>query len=117
MVMSRDESLERMAELLRRGATLLDVQCPLCNTPLFRLSSGEMYCSTCQKMVVKEEKELLKTTHKQVITSLNKTVCQKIEELDSLIFKEKDQEKISVLLKNLVTWLDALERIRRLEKM
>ena len=117
MVMSRDESLERMAELLRQGATLLDIQCPLCNTPLFRLSSGEMYCSACQKIVVKEEKEFLKTTRKQVVASLNKTACRKIEELDSLIFKEKDQEKISVLLKNLVTWLDALERIRRLEKM
>jgi UPF0148 protein len=115
--MSKDESLKHMADLLRQGATLLDLQCPLCNTPLFRLKNGEMYCSSCKKIVVKEEKEVSKTTRKQVIASLNQTICRKIEEVNSLILKEEDQEKISVLLKNLVTWLDALERIRRLERV
>jgi len=114
--MSGDEALKRMADLLRQGATLLDIECPVCHSPIFKLKSGEMYCATCQK-IVREEKEVTKTTQGVLMDSLNRTILKKLEELNSLIVAESDQERLAALLKNLAMWLDALERVRRLEKL
>ena len=115
--MTGNETLKRMADLLKQGATLLDVQCPNCNTPLFRLSDGKMYCSACQKHVVRGVNEVTKTTQNSVVNSLNQTIFNKLDELNSMIGNEKDQEKITVLLNNLVKLLEASERIRHLKEM
>jgi len=55
----KSDKIRLMAELLRSGATLTDLSCPVCASPLFRLKSGELWCAQCQKkvIVVKEEEE------------------------------------------------------------
>ena len=113
MLVSEDEGLKRMTRLLLQGATLLDIPCPACSSPLFKLKSGELYCSNCQKRVVRAE-EAPKVSQNAVIDSLNQTICRKLMELNELITKEEDQERLGVYLKNLVSWLEALEKARRL---
>ena len=48
-----------MADLLRQGATLTDLSCPVCASPLFRLKDGTLWCAKCEKkvIVVKEGEE------------------------------------------------------------
>lgn len=113
MLVSEDEGVKRMTRLLLQGATLLDIPCPACGSPLFKLKSGELYCPNCQKRVVRAE-EAPKASQNAVIDSLNQTICRKLMELNELITKEEDQERLGVYLKNLVSWLEALEKTRRL---
>ncbi len=112
--MGKEEDLKRMTNLLRQGATLLSISCPACGSPLFRLRSGELYCPVCQKRVVRAEKEALRLSQSEIISSLNRTICRKLMELNELIMKEEDQERLSIYLKNLISWLEALEKAQRL---
>ncbi len=41
-----------MADLLRQGATLTDLSCPACASPLFRLKDGSLWCANDEKKVV-----------------------------------------------------------------
>ncbi len=51
--MSDDRTkLRSMADLLRSGATLTSLACPVCSSPLFRLKNGELWCAQCEKKVV-----------------------------------------------------------------
>lgn len=113
MLVGENKGLNRMTHLLRQGATLLDISCPACDFPLFKLKSGELYCPNCQKRVVRAE-EASTISQSAVIDSLNQTICRKLMELNDLITKEEDQERLSVYLKNLVSWLEALEKTKRL---
>jgi len=45
-----------MADLLRKGYTMLNQACPNCNNPIFRSRSGDMFCPSCNKPVVFSEK-------------------------------------------------------------
>ena len=39
--------MKGMADLLRKGATMLSRSCPECGTPLFQLKSGDIVCANC----------------------------------------------------------------------
>ncbi len=41
-----------MADLLTQGATLTDLACPVCASPLFRLKDGTLWCANDEKKVV-----------------------------------------------------------------
>lgn len=47
-----------MADLLRKGYTMLNYACPSCKNPIFKSKSGEMFCPACNKPVIfaKEDK-------------------------------------------------------------
>ncbi|MGD2142812.1 MAG: Sjogren's syndrome/scleroderma autoantigen 1 family protein, partial [Candidatus Bathyarchaeota archaeon] len=45
------DSMKSMAELLRSGATMLSRSCPECDSPLFKLKSGDIVCAKCQRRV------------------------------------------------------------------
>ncbi|MFX0199701.1 MAG: Sjogren's syndrome/scleroderma autoantigen 1 family protein [Candidatus Hodarchaeota archaeon] len=53
--MSDENITKRMGQMLRKGAALLNIACPKCNTPLLRLHDGTMYCARCDKEVVEKE--------------------------------------------------------------
>jgi UPF0148 protein len=61
---NEDDPIKRMADLLRKGATLTDLSCPVCSSPLFRLKDGTLWCGRCEKkvVVVKEGEEQEKTS-------------------------------------------------------
>ena len=56
--------VKRRANLLRQGATLTDLSCPVCSSPLFRLKDGTLWCAKDEKkvIVVKEGEEPPKQT-------------------------------------------------------
>ena len=53
--MSDKNVTKNMGNLLRKGAALLNVACPQCNTPLLRLKDGTMYCAKCEQQVVEQQ--------------------------------------------------------------
>jgi len=48
----KSDRVRAMADLLRSGATLTDLSCPVCASPIFRLKSGDLWCAQCRKKVI-----------------------------------------------------------------
>ena len=57
--------VKRGANLLLQGATLTDLACPVCSSPLFRLKDGTLWCAKDEKkvIVVKEGARTTQTNH------------------------------------------------------
>ena len=53
----KDKDIKRMADLLRKGATLTDLSCPACASPLFRLKDQTLWCEKDQKKVIVMKRE------------------------------------------------------------
>jgi UPF0148 protein len=105
--------MKQMAELLRKGATMLNETCPECNTPLFKLRDGSLVCPMCNKPVVVVPADA-DTDGMAQQGSIDQTLMNKIKEIQSLLEKEKEPAKINALLDTLVRLLDARERVRKL---
>ena len=114
----RADLLKRMADMLKQGAIMLDLQCPACASPLFRLRSGEIWCANCQKrvVVVKESQDILSATSDILLSSLEEAVLLKLKELDRMLREEKDLKKLEELGSLLSRLLETLERIRRMPR-
>jgi UPF0148 protein len=104
-----------MADLLRQGASLTELPCPACSSPLFRMPSGELWCEQCKKrvIVVKEGAPPAEATRSVSLTRLESTLLTKIEEIDSKIKEEKDPERLQRLGNLLSTLLENLDKVRR----
>ena len=115
---SESKPLKSMADLLRRGATLTNLACPVCASPLFKLKSGELWCAKCQKqvVVVKEGETPLQAAKPLVLTRLEATVIAKIEEIEERIKMETDVDKLQKLGAILSSLLENLEKIRRMKE-
>jgi len=107
-----------MADMLRQGATLTELSCPACSSPLFKLRSGDLWCARCQKrvIVVKEGEPSIGATSPVLLTSLESTILTKIQEIEREIKEEKDPEKLQKLGTILSTLLEDLERIRKMKR-
>jgi len=110
--------LKRMADALKQGAIMLDLQCPVCASPLFRLRSGEIWCVNCQKrvVIVKEGQDVLSAASDILLGSLEETLLMKLRELDQMLREEKDPQRLGELGLLLSRLLDNLERIWRLTR-
>jgi len=105
-----------MAELLRAGATMTDLSCPACSSPLFRLKNGDLWCAQCQKkvVVVKEDEQISET---QTLTSLGiveSVLMTKILEINNRIQNEEDLGELQRLSSVLTSLLDNLDKVKRL---
>ncbi len=107
--------VKKMAELLKSGATMLSETCPECGTPLFR-KGKETFCPKCNKQVViiqsAEQETRLKAD--QVLEDSEQTLIAKIQEVNSALKKETDPERLIAYGNALASWLEAIERLRRL---
>ena len=114
----RRDNVSKMVDLLRSGATMLADVCPVCHTPLFKLKSGEIYCATCEKkvLIVKEGEEETKLLQVSVAAELDRTIFQKLSELNEIIKREDDIDRLHDLARCLIAWLEALDRVRRLKE-
>jgi len=114
----RADVLKRMADMLKQGATMLDLQCPVCSSPLFRLRSGEIWCVNCQKrvVIVREGERFLTAASDILLSSLEETLLEKLRELDQAMRAEKDIAKLGELSSVLSNLLDNLERVRRISR-
>lgn len=113
-----NEGIKLMADLLRSGATMTDLSCPACSSPLFRLKNKILWCAQCQKkvVVVKEDEKI---EEPQMPTSLGTTetvLAAKISEINERIQKENDLDELQKLSSVLSTLLDNLDKVKKLGK-
>lgn len=108
------DSLRRMAELLKSGATMLSTVCPSCKTPLYKLKSGEVICPNCDKRyyVVPEgarEEEVLVGA---VLDRVERMAASKI----SSIVESYNVNPTREVARELILWLEVLDRVEKVKK-
>jgi len=115
---SRGSDIKLMADLLRGGATLTELHCPACSSPLFRLRSGELWCAKCRKpvVVVGEGEEIGRALGRFLLSSLENTLLEKVGQLSQRLKVEEDPQEIGRLSIILSRLLEALERVRRISR-
>ncbi len=97
-----------MADFLRQGAKMLNINCPECNNPLFQLKDSQLFCPSCQKSVVLEkpaEKNDLPATSAADDTkktpALAKKLGAKLLELGDKLTNEPDIHVVKDILKSM----------------
>jgi len=116
--LSRDKKqIERMAELLRSGATMTSEHCPECDTPLFRVK-GQLMCPKCNKpvVIVREGEEQSTIMTLSILGSLEKTLLLKLQKSDQELQEAEDPEKAREVGTLLNIWLEAIERLKRVQR-
>jgi len=116
------ESIKRMAELLRQGATLTDLSCPNCFSPLFRLQDGMLWCAKDEKkvVVVKEGEQPPQPVQPppKANTAYNKLeaiLMAKIEDIQNKIEKTQDIDQLQKLTVTLSELLTSVEKIKKMK--
>jgi len=114
-----DTPIKRMADLLRQGATLTDLSCPVCSSPLFRFKDGTLWCEQDQKRVVivkeGEQPPMQAAPQNSAYDKLEATLLAKIQGIEEKIEKTEDIEEIQKLSTALSELLGSLEKIRRMK--
>lgn len=115
---AKSKDLQGMADLLRQGATLTELSCPACASPLFKLKSGELWCAKCHKrvVIVREGETPEEATRPIVMSSLESTVLDKIREVETRIKEEKDPAQLERLSSSLASLLENLDKIRKMKR-
>ncbi len=103
-------AIKRMADFLRQGAKMLNINCPECNNPLFKLKNSEIFCPSCQKKVVTEKQEkvdnvpeTLSTKDSPKAQTLAGILKWQLQELGNKLNNETDIHAIKHILKAI--WL------------
>jgi uncharacterized Zn finger protein (UPF0148 family) len=114
---TEDKPIKRMADLLCQGATLTDLSCPACASPLFRLKDGTLWCAKDEKKVVVvkegEEPEKADTT---AYDKLEATLLAKVEDIQKRIERTENVEELQKLSNALSELLGNLEKIKKMKK-
>lgn len=105
-------SVKKMAELLRRGATMLAQACPQCGSPLMKVGN-DVYCATCDRriVVVKEGQMAEPEAIRSLIPELRETLLRKLKTLNELIDKEENAEALAKLASLMLLLLQALQQL------
>jgi UPF0148 protein len=113
-----EQHIKRMADQLRQGATLTDLACPACASPLFKTKNGDLWCAKCQKkvVVVKEGEEPTKITSHMLLDTLEATLLEKLQEIQNKMQQEKNIEELQKLGTALSQLLENLEKIRKVKQ-
>jgi UPF0148 protein len=113
-----DSHIKRMADLLRQGATLTDLSCPQCSSPLFRLQDGTLWCGKDQKkVVIVKEEEAAQAMKNSAMDTMETTLMAKMEALQTKIQQTEDLDELGKLTNALNELLGSLEKIRRMKKI
>ncbi len=114
---TEDKPIKRMADLLRQGATLTDLACPACATPLFRLKDGTLWCAKDEKkvIVVKENEESGKASS-TAYEKLEATLLTKVEEIQNQIQQTSNVDELQKLSSALSELLNNLEKIQKIKE-
>jgi UPF0148 protein len=112
--------VKRGANLLLQGATLTDLSCPVCSSPLFRLKDGTLWCAKDEKkvVVVKEGEEPPKqaATPSTAYDKLEATLLTKINDIQGKIEKTEDMDELQKLTSALSELLNSLEKVKQIKK-
>lgn len=103
--------MKQMADLLRNGAKMLGDSCPECSTPIFQLKSGEIICPRCQRPIkyLEKNQDMEKLIQQD---SLELTLINKIHEVQKMLEKEKDANKIKEITETLLVLLEAQKQVK-----
>jgi len=113
--MDKRESVKKMAELLRSGAVMLPQKCPVkeCSLPLFKLKTGEIVCPVHGRVyLVSSDEEAREVIAKLSITQALDRLEKKVVE----ILGKAIENPIDTGYRDLIGWLEVLERIIRIRK-
>ena len=107
-----------MAILLRDGHTLLGDACPQCNSPLFKLKSGEIYCANCDKkvLIIKNDEQIDNILQNNILDNATKVITMKIKELQQKIDSEDDVDELYKKTRLFLVYLESLEKLKDLKK-
>lgn len=131
--MLKEKDFKKMAELLRKGSTMLNKACPVCNSPLFKFKNEDVFCPICNKkvIIVKEGEEIIKKYNDTSVENLKYTkeptlsnyteVTKKLENIlinkfKWLLSKLEDEDQIKNLESYSFTLLNFLNLIEKLRK-
>ena len=114
-----DNKIRSMADLLRSGATLTSLSCPVCSSPLFRLKNGDLWCGQCQKkvIVVREEQEFDEAKSITALSSVEHTLVEKILEINEKMQSTNDSDDLQKLNAILSSLLENLKKVRSFRKI
>ena len=114
-----DEDIKRMVDLLRQGATLTDLACPACASPLFRFKNGNLWCAKCEKrvIVVKEGEEAAKLASSMALENVETMLLAKIQDVQKRMQYEENVEELQKLSTALSGLLEALEKTRKAKRL
>ena len=112
------ENIKIMADLLRQGATLTEYACPACSSPIFKLSSKDLWCASCQKrvVIVKEGDPEPAAKEAPVFFNLEATLMSKVQQIEKQLAEETDPEKLTTLGATLSSLLENLEKIKNIKQ-
>jgi UPF0148 protein len=115
---TKSKDVQKMADLLKQGAALTELSCPACVSPLFRLRNGDLWCAKCQKrvIVVKEGETTEEATKPIVLSGLESTVLEKIQEIEKKLKAETDPTQLEKLTSTLSQLLENLDKIRKMKR-
>lgn len=113
---TEDQPIKRMADLLRQGATLTELSCPVCASPLFRLQDGTLWCAKDEKkvIVVKEGEE--PKAGSTAYDKLEATLLSKVQQIQDKIQNTEDVEEMQKLSAALSELLSNLERVKKMKQ-
>ena len=102
---------------MRQGATLTDLSCPACASPLFRLKDGKLWCGKCEKkvIVVKEGEEPEKASS-MAYEKLEATLLAKVQDIQNKIENTEKVEELQKLSTALSELLSNLEKVQKMKK-
>lgn len=111
-----DTSVKKMADLLRRGATMLADACPQCGSPLFKVDD-DIYCVRCDRRIVyaESDEEVETQAVRILIPELKETLIGKLKVLNDLVESETDVEALTKLANLMVLLLQSLHGLENLK--
>ncbi len=118
---TEDAPIKRMAELLRKGATLTDLSCPVCSSPLFRLQDGTLWCAKDEKRVIvlkegeEPPKQATAVPSNNAYDKVEATLLAKVNDIQGKIEKTQDVDELQKLTAALSELLSSLEKIRKMK--
>jgi UPF0148 protein len=114
-----NENIKKMATLLKEGNTMLDIMCPQCGSPLFRLKNDDIYCGNCQKKVVvlKDQEELESYNKATLLSDIDDVLYTKILNITDLLKKETNLDQQSKLIQLLYNYILTIEKLKQVKKI
>lgn len=115
MTEKNESSIKKMAELLRRGATMLAQSCPQCGSPLLKVED-DIYCATCNRrvVIVESDQEAEAEAVKVLLPKLRETLIGKLSTLTNILESEDNPEELTKLAHLMVLLLQALNRLENM---
>jgi uncharacterized Zn finger protein (UPF0148 family) len=116
-----DEVIRKMSESLRAGATMLPYNCPVCNSPLFRLKD-KTFCIKCGSSQASTSEIIAQAASPQLnsvkamVPQMTSTVLSKLKKLEVEVNDTTDPARLFQLSDLMLRLLSILESLERLGK-